>query len=91
MDLNFTLFRGASFTLADIGQAHRATSKIASIPAVKQLWPVRSYPLPDAQPQSIIANPGASVRVDTSTVNTSNALSAHVMTQVSKLHALGCT
>lgn len=90
MDLNFTLFRGASFRFTDTAQERRATSKIASMSAIKQIWPVRRYPVPDAQHQSIIANPRASISIDTSTVNTSDAFPTHVMTQVSKLHALGC-
>lgn len=90
MDLNFSLFQGVSFTLAETDHEHRMVSKVASMPAVKQMWPIRKYPVPNVQRKNLIANPGGYIRVDESTVNGSDAFSTHVMTQVNKLHALGC-
>lgn len=90
MDLNFTLFQGASFSLTEVAQDHLAMSKVASMPAVKQMWPIRRYPIPDVQRQILIENPVGSISIDEKSVNTSDAFSTHVMTQVSKLHALGC-
>lgn len=90
MDLNFSLFQGASFTLTEAGQDHMAMSKFASMPAVKQVWPIRRYPLPDVQRQNFIENIVGSFSIDEKSINTSDAFSTHAMTQVSKLHALGC-
>lgn len=104
MDLNFTLFKGASFRINDtVVKEHTQVSMIAAMPAVKQMWPLRNYTIPNTQRKNFMYNPNASItRLDDMPVTgedsfaedkTKDKFSTHVMTQVDKLHAEGsmCT
>ncbi|CAK7199659.1 hypothetical protein SEUCBS139899_002342 [Sporothrix eucalyptigena] len=90
MDLNFRLFRGASiqFHAPNETSATDATAQLAALPAVKQLWPVRQYRIPEHTRHWV-----ANVSDDPETVKraTADTFSTHVMTQIDQLRAKGIT
>ena len=47
MDLSYNLFKGVSFRLEDLETEEELAEEIASYPEIKQMWPVREYPMPD--------------------------------------------
>jgi hypothetical protein len=46
MDLSYNLFKGASFRLEDLTSEEELAKQIADMPEIKQMWPVREYPVP---------------------------------------------
>lgn len=47
LDLDYTLFKGISFTIEDSADEEADARRIEAMPAVKQLWPIRLFPIPD--------------------------------------------
>lgn len=96
LDLNYTLFKGASFQLSADDLDPRSTSfKIASIPSVKQVWPVRLYKRPGNTTLSSISSDARHLS-DASdllrrTTSVNDTYAPHVQVQVDKLHAEGIT
>lgn len=88
--LNYSLFRGASFSLGS-GTDEKATlQKILSLPSVKSVHPVHAYSLPET-PRYIASEYHT---LSTSTVSElldtiPDTFSTHVMTGVDKLRAEG--
>lgn len=103
MSLNYTLFQGASFRVHDhLVQEHKQVSMISAMPAVKQMWPLRNYSVPDIGRRNVMMNPNGTITMfDDMTVTNEHVadgkskkkdtFSTHVMTQVDKLHAEGST
>lgn len=93
MNLSFTLFRGVSFTIKDFSSKRSHASKIMALPAVKQMWPVRTYPVPEAQRMNNVRNPNGSIETLSNNENKSekDTYAPHQMTQVDRLHAAGYT
>ena len=97
MKLDYKLFKGVSVQLDNVEKAHEKAMKIASNPAVVNMWPVHAYDMPNPKVEWI-GNPQESAPVlsrradDGSVVNeTMKDFSPHVMTQVDKLHEEGIT
>ncbi|KAH6607079.1 Subtilisin like protease [Trichoderma cornu-damae] len=96
LDLNYTLFKGASFQLNAIDLDPDSTSaKIASAPAVKRVWPVQRYQRPAnttlgsaSSDSSRLSDASDLVRRETST---QDGYGPHVQVQIDKLHAEGIT
>ncbi|CAK7209754.1 hypothetical protein SBRCBS47491_000548 [Sporothrix bragantina] len=95
MDLNFKLFRGASiqFHAANETSASDATEQLAALPAVKRMWPVRQYHIPEhtrhwAGDDTSLEKEGNS---ETARRAAEDTFSTHVMTQVDQLRAKGIT
>lgn len=98
MGLNYSLFQGASFRINDIARENNHVSRIAAMPTVKQMWPLRNYSIPDIQRKNVMFNVNGTI---TSIEDVSNfgaddasrkdAYSPHVMTQVDRLRARGST
>jgi subtilisin family serine protease len=89
MKLDYDLFKGVSVQLNDIEQAPATAARIAMLPAVRNVWPVELYSIPDVTVHSVGAAAASSVQKrDNSTADT---FSPHVMTQVDKLRAKGVT
>lgn len=95
MKLDFDLFKGVSVQLHDVDKADEKAAKLAAQPAVKNVYPVQLYPMPNPK-IDWIASDSKKGSVDTKT----NKLSAradkdeyppHVMTQIDKLHEKGIT
>lgn len=90
MHLNYSLFQGVSFMVADRGRERQHASKISSLPSVKQMWPMRNYTLPRLHRKNTIANPKGTIELDKSqSAHINDTSSTHVMTQVDKVHAKG--
>ncbi|KAJ1328279.1 minor extracellular serine protease Vpr [Microdochium nivale] len=95
LDLSFTLFQGASFTVDDAASAQKIESKLLANPRVKNVWPVRKVAGPDPQiystGQSNIAL-GPSSRTDSARRAVKDIqYDIHIMTQIDRLHAAGIT
>ncbi|KAM0256811.1 hypothetical protein ACHAQJ_004763 [Trichoderma viride] len=98
MTLSYSLFKGASIQLDAISlDSHSASTKIASISSVKNVWPVRRYnQLGNGNPAStgtVARNfNGLSKLVSRAAAeNDTDTYAPHVLTQVDKLHAEGYT
>lgn len=88
VELDYKLFKGASVQFNDLKSAPEAADKIASLPSVKRVWPVRVYGLPVIEGQqagksSPVNLGGLSARDDKDTYST------HVQTQIDKMHNMG--
>jgi subtilisin family serine protease len=93
MDLNYNLFNGASFKLEDLASAEELAGQIAEMPEIKQIWPLREYPMPG---DKVVwtANSGTDAPESVNTINKrqssgNDTYSPHVMTQVDLLRADG--
>ncbi|KAL7948049.1 subtilisin-like protein [Trichoderma barbatum] len=96
MNLNYTLFKGASFQLDAVDLDPRSTvSKIISVPSVKQVWPVQRYKRPVNSTISSISNDSSHLRDASELVRRAtskiDAYGPHVAVQADKLHAEGIT
>jgi subtilisin family serine protease len=92
LTLDFELFKGVSVTLHDITNAEDRAMAIADTPAVKNVWPVEVYGIPEP----IVEWVGTEGLKPESTVSkrandTADTYSTHVMTQVDKMRAKGIT
>jgi len=47
VDLNYKLFKGASIQLNDLKGVDTKVANIAKMPAVKKMWPVKLYSVPE--------------------------------------------
>ena len=93
MDLNYALFKGASFKLEDLSTEDELAKQIADMPEIKQIWPVREYPIPNDEVvwtgNSKTAAPEASNSINKRQESGNDTFSPHVMTQVDLLRADG--
>lgn len=97
MGLPYSLFKGASVQLDAVSlDPQAATTKIASIVPVKNVWPVMRYQNPE--PGKFASTSGdkgnlasVSQHVSGSAADTEAGYAPHVSTQIDKLHAEGYT
>ena len=99
VDLNFKLFNGASIQFHDIPNAAANADAVAAMPAVKTVWPVRLFTLPEHIGTAVpnvapaAALPGvkspSGVKRDATTYSTTDTFSPHLMTQVDLLRKDG--
>ncbi|KAL8409759.1 hypothetical protein RB594_008006 [Gaeumannomyces avenae] len=93
MDLRSKVFTGASIVFHDKDRIEETAEKVAALPAVKRIWPVRRYRipeykvewagnLPDAQSRELLRRQGSAGN---------DTFSPHVMTQVDQLRNKGVT
>ncbi|OAA50286.1 subtilisin-like serine protease PR1C [Metarhizium rileyi] len=93
MKLNYDLFKGISVQLHDVDKAKKKAAQLASIPAVKAVYPVQLFDMPRPRVEWVAqntTNPSSgflSSRAD----DGPDTFSPHVMTQVDKLRAKGIT
>ncbi|KAM5351133.1 hypothetical protein ACJ41O_003856 [Fusarium nematophilum] len=94
MQYNYKLFKGASIQFNDVENADDLAARMAQLPAVKQMWPVKVFSIPSPKVEWT-GTPGmeyAAVRKrDLDGGNATDTFSPHVMTQVDKLRAEGAT
>lgn len=90
MLLNSSVFRGASFKINGLGREITHASMISTMPAVKSLWPLRNYSIPELQHKNTMANPHGHIFTAEEDATTADNFSTHVMTQVNQLQAKGC-
>lgn len=88
-DLRFKLFKGASIQFKDTRKAEEMAAKVAQMPRVKSVFPVRRYPIP----RHTVLSTGDGVheflerRQDVG----NDTFSTHLMTQVNKFRDSGIT
>lgn len=95
MDLNYQLFKGASFRIEDPSESDAIVNKIVDTAQVKNIWPVRKFQFPKPEPISVARNGtgGAFSRLmkEKRQTGAKDSFNTHVMTQVDKLRAAGFT
>lgn len=95
LKLDYELFKGVSVQMDDVKKAPKKAAEIAKLPAVKNLWPVRLYKMPDPRVEWVgtTPQPPAGVVAERRAVanQTGDTFSPHVMTQVDRLRAEGIT
>ncbi|KAH7303280.1 peptidase S8/S53 domain-containing protein [Stachybotrys elegans] len=103
MTLDYELFKGLSIKLKDVDTAEERAAQLASLPAVKNIWPVRKIPRPepvasgklgrkrDAPVREGGAASKRSLYSRQGSGNDTGVYAPHVMTGVDKLHAEGFT
>ncbi|KAM4057334.1 subtilase family protein [Hirsutella rhossiliensis] len=97
LKLDFELFKGVSVQMDDVKKAPKKAAEIANMPAVKNMWPVRLYNMPNPKVEWIGTTPRgpAGVVAERRAVGhpnkTGDSFSPHTMTQVDRLRAKGIT
>ncbi|KAL7927546.1 peptidase S8/S53 domain-containing protein [Trichoderma austrokoningii] len=97
MGLSYSLFKGASVQLNAVSLDHQAaTTKIASLAPVKNVWPVMRYQNLELGKLATTSGDkrnlaGLSQHVSRTAADTDAGYAPHVLTQVDKLHAEGYT
>ncbi|GKT47642.1 minor extracellular protease vpr [Colletotrichum spaethianum] len=90
MNLNYTLFKGASIQFTNLDNAEAKAARLARLPSVKNMWPVRTYSIPE--PEVIWTGQQGRDYIDLKKRQLGNdTFSTHVQTQVDKLHRNGVT
>ncbi|KAH7305039.1 subtilisin-like protease [Stachybotrys elegans] len=95
MDLNFDLFKGVSIQLDDTDTAEERAAALASLPAVKNMWPVRVLHAPVLNERvgnrTLPAATGAGARLRRRQDGEVEPNYPHIMTQIDKVHEAGIT
>jgi subtilisin family serine protease len=87
-DLRFKLFKGASIQFKDTKNADKMAAKVATMPKVKAVYPVRRYPVP----HHVVHSTGDAVQAVLSKRQEGNdTFSTHLMTQVNQFRDSGVT
>ncbi|CAF3467306.1 unnamed protein product [Fusarium graminearum] len=88
---DYDLFKGVSVQFDDVASAEELAAKMAALPVVKNVWPVKVYGIPTPRVEWV-AEPGMKAPLSKRAVNdTADTFSPHVMTQVDKLRKKGIT
>lgn len=90
MDMNYKLFKGVSIKFKDLDKAEEKAAKIADMPAVKNIWPVKLFSVPQHTVLSVgnDAGNGLSRR---QAAGKNDTFTPHLMTQVNQLRDRGIT
>ncbi|KID61032.1 subtilisin-like serine protease PR1C, partial [Metarhizium hybridum] len=89
MKLDYKLFKGVSIQLHDIQNAEKRAENIAQMPAVKNVWPIDLFGVPESNVR-VVGIPEAD-KISSRDGIKADTFSPHVMTQVDKLRARGVT
>ncbi|KAF9875340.1 subtilisin-like protease [Colletotrichum karsti] len=90
LNLTYSLFKGASIRFKNLDTADEKAAKLAQLPSVKAMYPVRTYRIP--QPEIVWTGQQGRDYIDLRKRQEGNdTFSTHVMTGVDKLHADGVT
>ncbi|KAK4188619.1 putative protease [Podospora australis] len=87
-DLRFKLFKGASIQFKDTKNAEQAAAKVAELPTVKRVYPVRRYPVPQ---HTVLSTGDAAVEMVKRQAGGNDTFEPHLMTQVNKFRDAGIT
>ncbi|KAK1991883.1 subtilase [Colletotrichum falcatum] len=88
MSMNYTLFKGASIQFTDPDTADAKAAEMARLPSVRNIWPVRTYGIPE--PEVVWTGTQGRDYVDVKKRQLGNdTFSTHVQTQVDRLHRDG--
>ncbi|KZZ91714.1 subtilisin-like serine protease PR1C [Moelleriella libera RCEF 2490] len=92
MKLDYELFKGVSVQLHDLKKADEKVATLASSPAVKAVFPVTLYKMPNPKVEWTVQGSTASEKGSLNArTEEKDTFSPHVMTQVDKLRAKGIT
>jgi len=87
-DLRFKLFKGASIQFTDTQNADALVAKVAEMPEIKAVFPVRRYPVP----HHVVHSTGDAVQeVLARRQDGADRLTTHLMTQVNQFRDTGVT
>ncbi|GAB1319843.1 Subtilase [Madurella fahalii] len=88
-DLRFKLFKGASIQFKDTKKADKMAAKVAQMPRVKRVFPVRRYPVP----HHTVLSTGSDVQklLAKRQESGNDTFTPHLMTQVNKFRDAGIT
>jgi hypothetical protein len=87
-DLRFKLFKGASIQFKDTLNADALVAKVAEMPQVKAVFPVRRYPVP----QHVVHSTGDAVQeLLARRQDGPDTFTTHLMTQVNQFRDTGVT
>ncbi|KAK4238043.1 hypothetical protein C8A03DRAFT_33943 [Achaetomium macrosporum] len=87
-DLRFKLFKGASIQFKEVKDAEKMAAKVASMPTIKRVFPVRRYPVP----HHVVHSTGDAVQeIIAKRTEGNDTFSPHLMTQVNKFRDAGIT
>ncbi|KAL2264175.1 hypothetical protein VTK26DRAFT_881 [Humicola hyalothermophila] len=89
-DLRFKLFKGASIQFKDTERAEEMVAKVAEMPEIKRVYPVRRFPIP----RHIVHTKGAGVQAmlaKRQQDSDKDTFSPHLMTQVNQFRDAGIT
>ncbi|KAG7291315.1 hypothetical protein NEMBOFW57_001328 [Staphylotrichum longicolle] len=86
-DLRFKLFKGASIQFKDTKNADKMAAKVAKMPKIKGVFPVRRYPVP----HHVVHSTGDAVQAIAKREDGGDEFSTHLMTQVNKFRDAGVT
>ncbi|KAJ9137030.1 Subtilisin-like protein [Pleurostoma richardsiae] len=88
MKLDYKLFKGASIQFNDIDKAEELAAEVAAMPAIKQVWPVRKYHVPEHTVHWVSGDSVSDAEaLKRQTEN--DTFSPHLMTQVNLLREQG--
>ncbi|KAI8402454.1 hypothetical protein FOFC_17768 [Fusarium oxysporum] len=88
---DYDLFKGVSIQFDDVSTAEDMAAKMAALPAVKNMWPVKVYSIPKPRIEWT-ATPGMKAPLKKRDLNdTADTFSPHVQVQVDKLREKGIT
>ncbi|KAF9765905.1 hypothetical protein IL306_001739 [Fusarium sp. DS 682] len=91
LELDYELFKGVSVQFDDVTTAAEMAAKIATLPPIKNMWPVRLYSILKSRTEwTGTADMETSLK-KRNLHSTADAYSPHVMTQVDKLRKKGIT
>lgn len=88
MDLDYKLFRGASIKFHNVDNAAETAARVATMPAVKAIWPMRRYKIPEYTVHWAGGTDAAAEGMAKRQV-VNDTFSTHLMTQVNMLKAEG--
>lgn len=88
VDLNYKLFKGASIQINDLSGIDAKVAKIAEMPAVKKMWPVKLYSVPE-HTVHWVGNPRDDAGHAKRQAPETDGFTPHIMTQVDKLREKG--
>ncbi|KAH7304020.1 peptidase S8/S53 domain-containing protein [Stachybotrys elegans] len=91
VELRYTLFRGVSIQLNDVDTAEEKAVQLASLPSVKNIWPVYVIELPELELEEVVSAGVSAHSQLKRSGKTSLSNAPHVMTQIDKMHAEGIT
>ncbi len=86
-DLRFKLFKGASIQFKDTKNADKMAAKVAKMPKIKRVFPVRRYPVP----HHVVHSTGDAVQGAIAKRQETDQFTTHLMTQVNKFRDAGVT
>ncbi|KAK3295212.1 peptidase S8/S53 domain-containing protein [Chaetomium fimeti] len=89
-DLRFKLFKGASIQFKDTKNADRMIAKVATMPKIKGVYPVRRYPVPHHVVHSTGSDAVEAVLAKRQEEG-NDTFTTHLMTQVNKFRDSGVT